>query len=151
MTSSVFSGTLQSITNTKLTELSKKRTLFEQHKSSLLLATGAEQDQKERLRLLVDGVKQSFAVKTAPRKRGDRRGGPGRIVSGSTNEPKLEILLKNLERFLDQARYDPSVSPKLLQNWENSLMKRLNVQSLKYEYATLYGELVTEVCVNSSL
>ncbi|KAL5330177.1 hypothetical protein ACEPPN_003702 [Leptodophora sp. 'Broadleaf-Isolate-01'] len=143
MASTVFSETLQSITTTKLTELSKKRSIFEEHKASLLLTTQNESNQKQRLGVLVDGVKKCFAVKTAPRKRGDRRGGAGRIVDG-TNDPKLEVMLKNLERFLDQAKYDPSISPKLLQDWEDSLLKRLNVQSLKYQYATLYGELVTE-------
>ena len=140
----VFSETLQSITTTKLTELSKKRKIFEDQKLSLLSTAEAEPDQQKRLRVLVDGIKQSFAVKTATRKRGDRRGGPGRIISGSTNDPRLEVMLKNLERFLEQARYDPSVSPKLLQDWDHALVQRLNVQSLKYQYATLYGELVGE-------
>jgi hypothetical protein len=140
----VFSQTLRSITTTKLTELSKKRKIFEDQKETLLSAAELESDQKKRLRVLVDGVKQSFAVKTATRKRGDRRGGPGRIISGSTSDPRLEVMLKNLERFLEQARYDPSVSPKLLQDWNNALIQRLNVQSLKYQYATLYGELVGE-------
>lgn len=92
----------------------------------------------------MEGLKQCFAVKTAKRKRGDRRGGAGRIISGSTDDPRLEVMLKNFERFLDQARYDPSISPKLLGDWEQSLLKRLNVQSLKYQYAALYGQLVTE-------
>lgn len=144
MASSVFSETLQAITTTKLRELSKKRTLFESSKSNLLATSALEQDQKQRLRVLLDGIKQCFAVKTAPRRRGERRGGSGRIITGSTNDPDLEVMLKNLERFLEQARYDPSVSPKLLSEWEQSLMRRLNVQSLRLQYATLYGELVNE-------
>ncbi len=143
MASSVFSETLQSITTTKLVELSKKRSAFEEHKSSLLVATQKEVDQKHRLRILIDGVKQSFAVKTAPRQRGDRRGSSRRIISGSTSDRKLEIMLKNLERFLDQARYDPSVSPKLLQDWEDALMKKLNVQSLKYQVSGLLSNYLS--------
>ena len=139
----VFSDTLQTITTTKLNELSKKRSIFENQKESLLDAAQFESDQKKRLRLLVDGVKQSFAVKTAPRG-GGRRGGAGRIISGSTNDPRLEVMLKNVERFLEQARYDPSISFKLLQDWERTLTEQLNIQGLKYQYATLYGELVTE-------
>jgi hypothetical protein len=139
----VFSDTLQTITTTKLNELSKKRSVFESQKQSLLLAARFESDQKKRLRLLVDGVKQSSAVKTAPRGSG-RRGGAGRIISGSTNDPRLEVMLKNVERFLEQARYDPSISFKLLQDWERTLTEQLNIQGLKYQYATLYGELVTE-------
>jgi hypothetical protein len=137
----VFSETLQSITTTKLTELSKKRQVFEDKKASLLKAIGAEPDQQKKLRILLDGVKESFALGTSTRKRA--HASSGRIVAGG-KDPRLETLLNNLERFLTQARYDPSVSPKLLQDWERTLMQELNVQSLKYQYATLYGELVTE-------
>jgi len=144
MSSSVFSETLQSITTTKLTELSKKRKVFEDHKASLLAAAQYESDPLMRLRILFDGVKQSFAVKTAIPTKGNRRGGSGQIISGSINDRGLEVMLKNLDRFLEQARYDPSISSKLLGDWEQSLTKRLHVQSLKYQYATLYGELVNE-------
>ncbi|TVY88732.1 histone H3, partial [Lachnellula willkommii] len=144
MSSSVFSSTLQDITTTKLSELSRRRTIFEDQKSSLLTSTQLQPNQKQRLAILVEGLKQCFAVKTSKRKRGNRGGGAGRIISGSTDDPRLEVMLKNFERFLEQARYDPSISPKLLGDWEQSLMKRLDVQSLKYQYAALYGQLVTE-------
>jgi hypothetical protein len=140
----VFSATLQSITTTKLEELSKKRTLFEEQKSSLLATAQLESDHRQQLRVLVDGVKHSFSVKTAKRKRGDENGELGTVIIGGTSDRRLEILLKNLERFLEQAVYDPSISPKLLGDWEQSLHQLLHVQSLKYQYATLYGELVTE-------
>ncbi|TVY84463.1 histone H3, partial [Lachnellula suecica] len=122
--------------------LSRRRTIFEHQKSSILTAAQLQSNQKQRLAILVDGLKQCFAVKTAKRKRGEP--GPGRIISGSTDDPQLEVMLKNFERFIEQARYDPSISPKLLGDWEQSLMKRLDVQSLKYQYAALYGQLVTE-------
>jgi hypothetical protein len=131
----VFSDTLQSITTTKLRELSNKRAFFEDLKSLLLLEVQSDPDQKAKLRKLIEGVKQCFSV------RSDRR---GRTIIGSVTDKQLEVQLKNLERFLQQARHDPSISSKLLQDWELSLMQRLNVQSLKYQYATLYGELVTE-------
>jgi len=139
----VFSETLQSITTTKLTELSKKRKIFEDKKTALFAASELEPDQKKKLRILVDGVKQCFSIKTTTVS-SHGRGSAGRIISGSTKDPNLEVLLKNLERFLTQAQYDPSVSPKLLEDWETSLRQQLNVQSLKYQYATLYGQLVTE-------
>lgn len=131
----VYNETLQSITTTKLTELSKKRTIFEEQKRTLLDATQLETDQKQRLRKLVDGVKRCFSIRT---------NAAGRIICSSTNHAALEMKLKNIERFLEQARYDPSVSSKLLQDWERSLMQELDIQSLKYQYAHLYGELVTE-------
>lgn len=138
----VFSETLQSITTAKLTELSKKRQLFEDQKQFLLNTASVEADQQKKLRILLDGVKQSFALKTAPRRRG-RNNAYGHVV-GSTKDQRLEVLVKNLERFLAQAQYDPSISSKLLTDWESSLMQHVHIQSLKYQYATLYGELVTE-------
>lgn len=144
MASSVFSATLQVLTTAKLAELSKKRNLYESQLSLVISKTTAEVNNHKRLALLVEGVKKCFAVRTATRKRGDRRGGPGRIVSGSTKDSNLEILLTNTERFLDQARYDPSISADLVESWEKSLLKKLDIQSLKYQYATLYGQLVTE-------
>lgn len=76
--------------------------------------------------------------------RGAGRDSPGRLVSGGIKDSQLEMLLKNLELFLQQAEYDPSISETLLSGWERSLVVKLKVQSLKYEYASLYGELVTE-------
>jgi hypothetical protein len=140
----VFSATLQSITTTKLEELSKKRSFFEEQKSSLLATARLQPDHRQKLRVLVEGIKHSFSVKTAKRKRGDENGELGTVIIGGTNDYRLEVLLKNLERFLEQALYDPSISPKLLGDWEQSLHQLLHVQSLKYQYATLYGELVTE-------
>lgn len=62
---------------------------------------------------------------------------------------------QNTKLFLDQAmltlrssraqpRCDPSVSSKLLKDWQIKLEKELDVHSLKYEYASLYGRLVNE-------
>jgi hypothetical protein len=141
---SVFSETLQSITTTKLEELSKKRAIFEDQKAQIHRDAELETDELKKLRLILDGVKKCFSVKTTTRKRNAGQSYAGRIISGNTNDPRLEVKLKNVERFLGQARYDPSVSSKLLRDWEDSLIQALNVQSLKYQYASLYGGLVTE-------
>jgi hypothetical protein len=141
---SVFSETLQSITTTKLEELSKKRAIFEDQKAQIHRDAELETDGLKKLRLILNGVKKCFSVKTTTRKGDAGQGYAGRIISGSTNDPRLEVKLKNVERFLEQARYDPSVSSKLLRDWEDSLIQALNVQSLKYQYASLYGGLVTE-------
>lgn len=141
---SVLSETLQSITSAKLEELSKKRAIFEDQKARFLDASERETDELKKLRLLVDGVKTCYGVKTATRRGKDGHVDTGRIISGSTNHPRLEVKLKNLERFLEQARYDPSISAKLMQDWKDSLIQQLDVQSLKYQYSSLYGELVTE-------
>jgi hypothetical protein len=143
---SLFSATLHDITTTKLTELSKKYESFENQYSALLAALQLEENPLERLFKLVDGVKLCFSVKTSAMTSGNqdssRKLGP--VISGGSNNPRLVTDLKNLDRFLDQARYDPSISPKMLQDWQDKLLQHLSVQSLRLQYATLYGQLVTE-------
>jgi hypothetical protein len=146
MTSSggLLSETLQSITTTKLKELSKKRTIYEDHRQALLVAIQLVSDPSSRLRVLIDGVKTCFSVTTGVQRDKNRTGRVSWVNGGSTNDPALEVKLRNMERFLGQARYDPSLSAKLIQSWEQSLMQRLNIQTLRYQYASLYGQLVTE-------
>jgi hypothetical protein len=137
---SVFSGTLQTITSTKLEELSKQRTAFEKQHAALLFAAKAEQDPLQRLEVVVEGIKLCFGVKT----RKDQDGRPGRVISGGTRNSRLETDLKSLDRFLEQARFDPSVSKDVLENWENKLLQYIAVRATKFQYADLYGKLVTE-------
>lgn len=132
---SVFSDTLQEITTTKLEELSKRRLAFEEAKAAILVDVQLEQDPVKRLIVLADGVKTSLAIKA------DR---DGKVLSGKTAHPQLEHELRNLDRFLDQARCDPGVSPRMIEGWDKSLRRHLDAQSLKFKYASLYGELVTE-------
>jgi hypothetical protein len=143
---SLFSETLHNITTTKLEELSKKNDSFEEQYSALLATIQLEEDPLKRLFKLVDGVKTCFSVKTAPLKKDDdpTTRQLGSVISGTTSNPRLETDLKNLDRFLDQACYDPSISPKVLQEWQETLLQHLSVQSLRLQYATLYGKLVTE-------
>ncbi|KAI0489931.1 hypothetical protein F4859DRAFT_172612 [Xylaria cf. heliscus] len=132
---SVFSETLQEITNTKLEELSKKRSKFETSKAELLSRLENETDPLKRLGLLSQGVKDSYAMKTTK---------DGNILPGQSKLPDLELELKNLENFMAQSKYDPSITPELMRGWEESLLRHLNMQSSKLEYASLYGQLVTE-------
>ncbi|KAH7117513.1 hypothetical protein EDB81DRAFT_818695 [Dactylonectria macrodidyma] len=131
----VFSDTLQEITNTKLDELSKRRSRFELAKSTLLDSIQREGDTVKRLILLSSGVKTCFAIKL------DKT---GKVITEQTEHARLETELKNLDRFLGQAQCDPSISEKMLDRWEQSLLSHLNTQSLKFQYASLYGQLVTE-------
>ncbi len=83
-------------------------------------------------------------MKTATPKGTDGRSATGRVIRGSSRDAGLEIKLMNFERFIEQTRYDPSMSSKLQQDWKDSMMQQLEVQSLKYQYASVYGELVRE-------
>lgn len=139
---SVFSGTLQTITSTKLDELSKQHSTFQKQYTSLLSSAAAEHDPLRRLVKVVDGTKLCLCVKTAPCKDGDGR--TGRVISGGTRNSQLETDLKNVDRFLEQAKFDPSVSPVVLKDWEEKVMRHVTIQATKFQYADLYGKLVTE-------
>ncbi|KAJ8061273.1 hypothetical protein OCU04_010338 [Sclerotinia nivalis] len=136
MSGGVFSETLQSITITNLNELSKKRNHFENQKEVLSFKLSNELDQRKKLQLLLHGVKQSFAVTTSITRKRTRDNG--------TKLSPIELLVKNLENFLAQAEYDPSISERTLEQWKQNLMRHMNVQSSKHQYATLYCGLVTE-------
>jgi hypothetical protein len=138
---SVFSETLQTITTTKLHELAQQRGAFDKGYAELLAALEAEQDALKRLILLTDGSKSCLGVKTSKR---TANGRIGRVISGGTRNARLETDLMIVDRFIEQARFDPSVSPKVLQDWEKTLLQYLSVQASKFQYADLYGKLVTE-------
>jgi hypothetical protein len=132
---SVFSETLQEITDTKLEELSKRRNAYELQKSNLLSGLQLEDDPIKRLERLASGTITCLGI---------RVDASGRIMHGWNKNASLEIELTNLSRFVDQARYDPSLSTDIIFTWEKSLLLQLDMQSLKYAYASLYGQLVME-------
>lgn len=138
---SVFSQTLQDITNAKLEELSKKRNSFEQQKAATIADSRDHDDPIDMLTAVTDGVMRCFSITT------DQH---GKIVRGSSKNAKLETDLRNLRRFLDQARFDPSISPSIMRKWKQTLISHLDVQSLKYQYADLYGKLTVEWLMSST-
>ena len=141
----LFSETLHSVTTTKLEELSKKRATFESQYTAILQAAQAESDPLQRVITLVDGVKRCFQVQTTTNiKNPDGSERLGHVIPGGTNLPKLETDLKILDRLLEQPLFDPSMSASRLLEWEQKLRGYLSRQDLKYTYATLYGNLVTE-------
>ncbi|KAI0803913.1 hypothetical protein GGR55DRAFT_337007 [Xylaria sp. FL0064] len=121
---SVFSETLQEITNTKLEELSKRRTAFENARADIIARLEKETDPLKRLGLLSQGVSD--------------------ILPKQSRNAALGLELNNLQSFMAQSRYDPSITPRTMRSWEQSLLRHLNTQSSKFEYASLYAQLVTE-------
>lgn len=134
---SVFSETLHTITTTKLEELDKQRSAFEKEYVALLAAAKAEPDPLKRLVLLKSGTVSCLGVKVII----DKSGG---VTYSGNRDTQLKVDLTNLNRFLEQARFDPSVAGQVLQRWENTLLQYLSVQASKFQYADLYGKLVTE-------
>ncbi|RYP00511.1 hypothetical protein DL764_006480 [Monosporascus ibericus] len=132
---SVLFSTIQDITDTKLEELSKRRSRFEAQKAQLISSSDHEKQPLKRLQILSRGVKACYAVKTD---------NSGKVLLGQTKNRDLERELQNLDCFLAQATYDPSVSGGMMGTWEKSLLRHLDMQSLKFQYASLYAQLVTE-------
>ncbi|CAA9958470.1 hypothetical protein PTMSG1_02028 [Pyrenophora teres f. maculata] len=139
---SVFGQTLHTITTTKLEELTKQRVAFEEEYSALLDAAKAETDPLKRVGLLLDGSKACLGIQTEDKGSKDDR--TSRVVTNGSRNIRLETDIRNLDRFIEQARFDSSVSSKVIADWEKTLLQYLSVQSTKFQYADLYGKLVTE-------
>ncbi|EIT79973.1 hypothetical protein AO1008_11318 [Aspergillus oryzae 100-8] len=116
---SELSQTLQDITHAKLRELSRKQEIFLSHKATTLQTVQALDSKIERLAALSNGLKTCFGIPVVN----------GRMIRGHTsNHERLEITLANIDRFLKQ----------------QSLLSNLEMQTLKYEFATLFGQLTME-------
>jgi hypothetical protein len=136
----VFSKTLETVTSTKLEELSNKQTIFGERYNALLSALRAERNPIERLRVLAKGTKICFGVKT----NAASDGCTGNVSFNTTHDPRIGHDIRHLERFIEQAGFDPSVSPEILQDWEDRILRHLSAQASRLQYADLYGKLVTE-------
>lgn len=121
--SDILSQTLSTITAIKLDELTTQRALFEDGRAELLKDVTNISKQYGKVAMLLDRI-DSLAL------------------MGKLDNHHMS--LSNIRRFLNQARYDPSVSERLQSDWQSALEKELDVHSLKYEYASLYGKLVKE-------
>jgi hypothetical protein len=122
--SDILSQTLSSITSIKLDEIANQRAAFESAKADLLTVVNFEQDQRKKVQKLLEGIE-------------------GLEAMGSVKDSPI-FCLKNIKQFIEQAHSDPSVSTKLQKDWQAQLEKALDIQSLKFEYASLYGRLVKE-------
>ncbi|KAE8337764.1 hypothetical protein BDV24DRAFT_139156 [Aspergillus arachidicola] len=132
---SELSQTLQDITHAKLRELSRKQEIFLGHKATTLQTVQALDSTIEKLAALSNGLKTCFGIPVVN----------GRMIRGHTgNHERLEITLANIDRFLKQAQYDPTISPSIIHRWQQSLLNNLEMQTLKYEFATLFGQLTME-------
>ncbi|KAL4793739.1 hypothetical protein BDV19DRAFT_379966 [Aspergillus venezuelensis] len=130
-----YSQTLQHITDAKLEELSNKRQVFLDRKAAALRESESLGSPLESLRVLSKGVKNCFDISVKD---------DGRVSDTSHSNRSLVIELSNLDRFLKQAEYDPAISTDTLDRWRHSLLSILDVQTLKYEYATLFAQLTME-------
>ncbi|KAL4803375.1 hypothetical protein BDV18DRAFT_166387 [Aspergillus unguis] len=131
----IYSQTLQNITDAKLAELSNKRQIFLARKAAAIEEAGSQPTPLEQVRALSNGVRTCFGIRVDE---------AGRIDDKIHSDRHLVIELSNLDRFLKQAECDPSISGNTLERWRRSLLDMLDVQTLKYEYATLFAQLTME-------
>jgi hypothetical protein len=119
--SSVVLSTLHHVTDRKLLKLAEQIDLFNVHRAAILSAAAAAPTKVARVEALLDGcTKHGIPM--------ERSG----------------MSVANVKRYLAQAARDPSVSGALLDEWAGMLEHDVAIQGLKYEYAALFGRLVTE-------
>ena len=115
------SQTLSSITAIKLDQLQKQKDAYESKKRSLCEDVASEINTAKRAKKLLQGAREIG-------------------ILGPNNRDGMD----ELDEFFDQAEYDPSVTEPLLKEYEDEIHRRLNAQTNKYEFASLYGRLVEE-------
>ncbi|KAF3165696.1 hypothetical protein TWF751_008964 [Orbilia oligospora] len=118
------SETLHAVTRIKLDQLAKQTSAYESAKHSLLENAADELDSRKRVRLLINGA-ENLPTMTSLRA-----------------DPTLPLY--NIRRFTSQSERDPSVSESFLGDYEKTIRDELDVQSNKYAFAKLYGQLVNE-------
>jgi hypothetical protein len=116
---SVLSKTLQSITLSKIRELESRHKSYETRKREYLAKADAAADERDRLACLLEAVRELSP--TASKDAG----------------------LNNLQRWLDQSRYDASIPISKLVSFNHQLRAKLDIQSRKLDMAHLYSRLLT--------
>ncbi|KAK6521450.1 hypothetical protein TWF506_001663 [Arthrobotrys conoides] len=118
------SETLHAVTRIKLDQLAKQTGSYESAKRSLLEDADAEIDSRKRTRLLINGAEN--------------------LPTMTSLKQNPTVPLQNVRKFTLQSERDPSVSEGFLEDYEKMIRDELDVQSNKYSFAMLYGQLVNE-------
>ncbi|KAL4966891.1 uncharacterized protein BDV14DRAFT_170351 [Aspergillus stella-maris] len=117
---SALSQTLGSLTQSKIRELEKQRSSYEDRKAKILSHADAQSDLSLRVKVILDGTKA--------------------IYPSAAND----MMIEKIEQWLDQRRFDPSVTDDMLREYEDELRSRLDAHSRKMSLADLYSRLLTE-------
>ncbi|KAL4862683.1 hypothetical protein BDV12DRAFT_190240 [Aspergillus spectabilis] len=117
---SALSQTLESLTRSKIRELEKQRSSFEERKARILADADSEADLHSKVSGILNGVKTIHPTASK------------------------DAAVVNMERWLDQRQFDDSVTDDLLQEYETDLRARLDAHSQKLSLADLYSRLLTE-------
>jgi hypothetical protein len=143
MSSGALPQTLRSITDIKISELSKQHSLFQKQREDILKASADAPDSRSKARVLLEGVTKLKGYSNDAFDREDLDTYPGKadifVEDGTTRAAHV-----NIRRFLLQSQYDPSVSDRSLSDWVSHLEEEINVLQLRHEHASFYSSLVTE-------
>lgn len=140
---SALSQTLQSITLTKIRELEKQRHAYETRKAQVLAEADRTGSQHDRLALLLAGVNELIYNINV----NNNKSAPSSTDSKAKAQAKAQAkdpVIANIQRWLDQARYDSSIPKHVLRSFEDQLRSKLEIQSRKLSLADLYSRLLTE-------
>ena len=118
------SDSLHSITKRKLDQLKQNQASFEKSKKELLVAAEKASNWHQKVRILLDGLK--------------------RMPSFNLSDSTAVLLPSNMDEILEQAEYDASISQNILEGWVCKLRGVLENRTLRFDYASLYGKLVSE-------
>jgi hypothetical protein len=117
----VLSQTISSITAIRLDQLQKQQEAYEDKKRAVCENVASEVDTAKRAKKLLKGCEElkPFGLR------------------------KIETL-SGLDKFFDQAEFDPSLTQHMLKEYEAEIHSHLRTQTNKYEFASLYGKLIKE-------
>ena len=121
-------STTLATTTSKLNQVERQRTRFEEGKASLLHLVDHEGNLVKKVQILYNGWKKLPLMRQ--------------------NESTAESFLINIERFLAQARCDPSISAVRVRQWLDQFTLRLDAQSQRYGYACLHKSIIEEWLVS---
>uniref|UniRef100_A0A7I4DFT0 Reverse transcriptase domain-containing protein n=2 Tax=Physcomitrium patens TaxID=3218 RepID=A0A7I4DFT0_PHYPA len=129
--SSSLTQTLNAITATKLLVLSKQHADFKIHSEKIVASVADAKSARERVQMLLDGINSWQST-------------------DKTSSSSSGTYLDNVKEFLVQAQHDPSISETILRQWELNLNNLLNTEKVKFEYAELFGRLLSEWIASSA-
>lgn len=149
MAASALPTALRGITATKIIELKKQRTDFEDAKAAIQEEVRKYRDTGDVLgqtQALIDGVCRLEGVYLADRDSPDDED----LDLAQTGIAAAKLI--NYSRLLEQSRNDPAVPKSVIKNINRDLIKILELKSIQHQHAELYAQLVTEyVSVDSTV
>lgn len=141
MSSTALPQTLKSITATKISELSKQRSIFETRRDEILAASKNAPDLRSKAQVLLEGVAR---LKGHPGDAIDKDDIDENLASEERVVDSERATHRNIRRFLLQGQYDSSASERSIKDSIAQLENELRYLELKHEHGSFYSELVTE-------